>query len=246
MASRWTASGVVADLDARLAVVPLRNTASVRTVRRALSRDLRDAPKQLVRGLAFALTARGLELDRFLAAELLAAHPAAMASLERADLRRLGRGMNSWGDVDIFACILAGPAWRANRLLDAEVRRWARSPDRWWRRAAVVSTVPLNSRARGGRGDALRTLQLCRDVLADPDPLVVKALSWALRELAKRDPGAVRRFLATHDALMPSLVRREVRAKLLTGRKTPPSGRHGGRQGGRHDALPLTKRPTLR
>ncbi len=75
MASRWTASSVIADLDARLAAVPLRNTAPIRTVRRALSRDLRDTPRQFVRALAFALTSRDAQFDRFLAAELLAAHP---------------------------------------------------------------------------------------------------------------------------------------------------------------------------
>ena len=199
----------------------------MREVRRGLSRDLRSAPKELIRALAFALNSRDAAFDRFLAAELIAAHPQAMQSLRLTDLRRLGRGMNSWGDVDVFACILAGPAWRTNRLFDAEVRRWARSANRWWRRAAAVSTVPLNSRARGGHGDAVRTLRVCREVVADRDPLVVKALSWALRELAKRDATSVRHFLAAHDALVSPLVRREVRTKLLTGRKASPNRRRG-------------------
>ncbi|HEU4786563.1 MAG TPA: DNA alkylation repair protein, partial [Gemmatimonadaceae bacterium] len=171
------------------------------------------------------LTARDAESDRFIAAELIAAHPQTLKCLSRSDVRRLGRGMNSWGDVDVFACILAGPAWRIGRLPNAELRRWSRSPDRWWRRAAVVSTVPLNNRARGGTGDSARTLMLCRGVVADRDPMVVKALSWALRELAKRDAAPVREFLATHRTVLPALVRREVRTKLLTGRKAPPRRR---------------------
>jgi 3-methyladenine DNA glycosylase AlkD len=55
----------------------------------------------------------------------------------------------------------------------------------------------------------------------DRDPMVVKALSWALRELAKREPAAVRAYLAANAARLPALVRREVGNKLATGLKNP-------------------------
>jgi 3-methyladenine DNA glycosylase AlkD len=46
-----------------------------------------------------------------------------------------------------------------------------------------------------------RTLDICRRLAADGDDMVVKALSWALRELVVWDPEAVRRFLdAQHPA----------------------------------------------
>jgi 3-methyladenine DNA glycosylase AlkD len=57
--------------------------------------------------------------------------------------------------------------------------------------------------------------------LADRDPMVAKALSWALRELAKRSPADVEEFLDAHGDTVASLVRREVRSKLQTGLKTP-------------------------
>jgi 3-methyladenine DNA glycosylase AlkD len=50
--------------------------------------------------------------------------------------------------------------------------------------------------------------------------MVAKALSWALRALVAVDRAAVERFLASKQDLLPSLVRREVRTKLETGRKT--------------------------
>jgi 3-methyladenine DNA glycosylase AlkD len=50
--------------------------------------------------------------------------------------------------------------------------------------------------------------------------MVVKALSWALRELVVWDPEAVRRFLDDHEGLS-ARVRREVRSKLETGHKRP-------------------------
>lgn len=84
-----------------------------------------------------------------------------------------------------------------------------------------MSTVALNCKARGGTGDTKRTLAVCRVVKADRTDLVVKALSWALRELVPRDPDAVRRFLDEHAASLAARVKREVSSKLTTGLKSP-------------------------
>jgi 3-methyladenine DNA glycosylase AlkD len=51
--------------------------------------------------------------------------------------------------------------------------------------------------------------------------MVVKALSWALRELVVHDPAAVEAFLAQHEAVLAARVEREVRNKLETGLKNP-------------------------
>jgi 3-methyladenine DNA glycosylase AlkD len=51
--------------------------------------------------------------------------------------------------------------------------------------------------------------------------MVVKALSWALRELSKRDPEAAEQFLEEHQGVLASRVLREVRNKLSTGLKNP-------------------------
>jgi len=142
-----------------------------------------------------------------------------MAALTPAILRRLARGLADWGGVDTFACYLAGPAWRDGRLPTKVVHQWAGSPDRWTRRVAVVCTVALNVRARGGHGDVRRTLALCRRVVADRDDMVVKALSWALRSLTAWAPDAVTAFLRRHESVLAARVRREVGTKLRTGRK---------------------------
>jgi 3-methyladenine DNA glycosylase AlkD len=51
--------------------------------------------------------------------------------------------------------------------------------------------------------------------------MVVKGMSWALRELAKRDPAAVEGFLREQAGALAARVVREVRNKLTTGRKNP-------------------------
>jgi 3-methyladenine DNA glycosylase AlkD len=58
-------------------------------------------------------------------------------------------------------------------------------------------------------------------LVRDRDVMVVKALSWALRELAKRDPKSVCEFLVNHEAVLAPLVSREVNNKLSTGLKNP-------------------------
>jgi 3-methyladenine DNA glycosylase AlkD len=123
--------------------------------------------------------------------------------------------------VDAFARTLSGPVWLAGQISDELILEWAVSPDRWWRRAALVSTVALNMRSQGGLGDVPRTLKVCRLLVADPDDMVVKAMSWALRELVAHDPQAVRVFLDEYDAVLAGRVRREVSNKLNTGLKNP-------------------------
>ncbi len=56
---------------------------------------------------------------------------------------------------------------------------------------------------------------------ADRDDMVVKALSLALRELAKHDPQAVVEFLESDSDALAARVLREVRNNLTTGLKEP-------------------------
>ena len=63
----------------------------------------------------------------------------------------------------------------------------------------------------------------------DKDDMVVKAMSWALRELVVHDAGAVTEFLSEHEAELAARVKREVRNKLRTGLKKPKRGSDGGR-----------------
>ncbi len=197
----------------------MRNTPSVRDVRRSYSRALRGADAAFVLDLARELR-RNLD-QSWVAYELIATHPTAFRSLGAAELEELGQGMDSWSRVDSFARTLSGPAWRDGLVPDTLIHRWARSEDRWWRRAALVSTVALNVRSHGGMGDAARTLEVCRLLADDPDDMVVKALSWALRELVVHDPGAVERFLSEHGDVLAARVKREVGNKLRTGLKNP-------------------------
>ncbi len=151
-------------------------------------------------------------------------HPSAFRRVQWQFLKPIGNLMDHWAKVDIFAD-LAGPAWQAGQISDARVMSWTRSDNRWWRRAALVCTVYLNRKARGGKGDTPRTLAVCEVLASDKDDMVAKGLSWALRDLIAHDRRAVEDFLIKHEKELPALVKREVRSKLMTGRKNPPRKR---------------------
>ena len=196
----------------------VRNTPALRQVRRTYSKTWKREPPQVVLGIARKVSASGY---RWIGCELIRNHPAAFAALNDRTVAQFATGLNSWDSVDAFARILSGPAWAHGYVSDALIAKWSRSRDRWLRRAAVVSTIALNMRSDGGRGDTRRTLAICGRLAADGDDMVQKAISWALRALIASDAAAVSRFVTKHHDQLSSRVKREVSNKLRIGLKNP-------------------------
>ena len=217
-------AALVEEIEARVESIPVRDTQALRALRREYSKRIAAVPAGDVVKIAAGLIVHR-RVPRFIGDELIASRADALGTIDLSQLEHLGSGMSSWDQVDCFACYLSGPAWREGQIEDKAIVEWARSKNRWWRRAALVSTVPLNVKARGGRGDSRRTLLICSLLIDERDEMIVKALSWALRALVARDPEAVRQFIEENDVRLPRLVRREVRQKLATGRKSPKSSR---------------------
>ena len=213
----------ISEIDSRIRALPNLKVENVRNVRKEFSKRLVNTSPRIVVSISVHL----LQLDRpgfeyrLIAYELIAYHKAALRSLGEKDLELLGKGICSWGEVDTFSCYLAGPAWREFQVPDELIYSWASSNDRWWRRAAIVCTVALNNKARGGKGDTQRTLSVCALLVSDRDDMVVKAMSWSLRELSRRDPDAIRAFLQEYTGVIAPRVVREVNTKLTTGLKNP-------------------------
>lgn len=202
------------------AEIPSGNTTTIRRERKEISQQIADLKGKEVIELA-KLLIRNYRVPHFVGYELIQHHKEAAKQLNAKELDDLARDLDAWWTVDAFACYLSGVAWRNGQVSDKLIHKWARSKNFWIRRAALVSTVALNNRARGGAGDAERTLAVCDLLLDDREDMVVKAMSWALRELAKRDPAAVWKYIGETEKNLAARVRREVRAKLETGRKNP-------------------------
>lgn len=220
-AEKIAVGNFVREIVRRVSDLHPRNTANLRSLRREFSKRLTKAEPTFIIAIASRLLEERAMDYRFIAYELICSHRQALQSLRSSDLKSLGRGIDNWAAVDTFACYLAGPAWRGKQVPDSLIHRWARSKDHWWRRAAVVCTVALNNKTRGGRGDAPHTLRVCRMLIKDRHDMVVKALSWALRELAKRHAKPVQEFLEKYEDKLAARVVREVKNKLKTGLKNP-------------------------
>lgn len=115
-----------------------------------------------------------------------------------------------WDLVDVVASRTVSPLRRADPAAwDPAVRRWSRSDDLWLRRTSVLCQL-------GARGQVDRDL-LTEVVLAaapSTEFFLRKAIGWALRDLAHRDPAWVSAFVAKHESQLSPLSRREALKNL--------------------------------
>jgi 3-methyladenine DNA glycosylase AlkD len=198
-------------------------------MRQSYTARIAELEREAVLDIADRLVRNGSDEMRFVAYELVQFHRATATQLTEAEVEQLGAAMSSWAAVDTFAYSISGPAWKRGNISDKTVIAWTRSDNRWWRRAALSSTVLLH-RTPPAPHSVERTLAICARLIADRDDMVVKALSWALRTASKPDPAAVAQFVEEHEAALAARVKRELANKLRTGVKTP-KGR------GRGDAI---------
>lgn len=140
-------------------------------------------------------------------------------SLTEEYIESIEKNLDNWVSVDYFGAIVVGCAWRENFVSIEKVKNYLKSDNYWIRRIAIVATVSLNQKARGGFGDSKRTLEICRLVVDDHEEMIIKALSWALRELVKIEKEPVIKFVNEFENRLHKKVLREVKNKLETGLK---------------------------
>lgn len=165
------------------------------------------------------LVKRDIYECQIIAYELIGRNKKLLDALSYTDLMDLWRNLDNWASVDHFTVGIYGVLWGRGVVKDTHIDELLNSDNIWDRRVALVSTVALNLKSRGGQGDTPRTLAVCSKLVDDREDLIRKALSWALRELSKRDPQAVRDFLDTYQNRLAGLVLREVSHKLEFGTK---------------------------
>ena len=117
-------------MDREIQTLSVQNVPNIRAVRRKYSRILQsESPKfilQLAKELFHAYD------HWWVAYELIHNHPAALGCIGKSELLEFGKDINSWGTVDGFAGILAGPVWMNGQVSDALIHSWACSKDRWY------------------------------------------------------------------------------------------------------------------
>jgi 3-methyladenine DNA glycosylase AlkD len=190
---------------------------------RALIKELKEQYRHWTAGdwisLGKALVATGIFECQTVAFSLISENKDVLDALQKKDLQGLAHNLDNWASVDLFSVGIHGILWRKGVVTNEDIERLIGSDNHWERRIAIVSTVSLNLKSRGGTGDTKRTLWVCAQVVDDRNEMVRKALSWALRELSKRDRTAVVIFLEEYRPRLAGRVIREVSHKLDFGTK---------------------------
>ena len=109
-----------------------------------------------------------------------------------------------WDFVDAIASHSLGAILRAEpRRMKALMRRWAKDPDMWKRRSAILCQLGFK------RETDLTLLYDCIEPnLTHKDFFIRKAIGWSLRQYAWTDPKEVRRYVkANKERLSPLSVR---------------------------------------
>jgi 3-methyladenine DNA glycosylase AlkD len=112
--------------------------------------------------------------------------------------------VSSWADHDALVHDVLAPMVAAKPSRSRQVFLWAKSPNRWRRRAACVALI------RGTRERMFfpQILRLSNQLLNDDDDMVQKGLGWLLRETAKADPRRTVPYLMKIRKNAPRLVLR--------------------------------------
>ena len=112
--------------------------------------------------------------------------------------------VSSWADHDALAHSVLAPMVLDKPARCREVFRWAKSQNRWRRRAACVALI-RGAREKKFFAEIVRTTE---KLLTDDDDMVQKGLGWLLREAAKYDPKRIVPYLMKIRSRAPRLVLR--------------------------------------
>ena len=109
-----------------------------------------------------------------------------------------------WDFVDEIAIHLSGRVLFEDRSrMTATIRTWSNHRDLWLRRSAIIAQIGHKSAT-----DEDLLFSVCLSRADEREFFIRKAIGWALRDYARTAPGAVTRFLDTHEgALSPLSVR---------------------------------------
>jgi 3-methyladenine DNA glycosylase AlkD len=144
---------------------------------------------------------------QYVAVDLLSKHHRQMGMDSVAHLLELVQRKSWWDTVDALAGVVGDIVLRA-RATDAHAQRAMDDclvhPSLWVRRIAMLHQLGWRAQT-----DQERLLRYALALSGETDFFIRKAIGWALRDHARSQPEAVRRFLAQHENQFSGLTRRE-------------------------------------
>jgi 3-methyladenine DNA glycosylase AlkD len=135
------------------------------------------------------------------------------------DVERLIVTKSWWDTVDLLAGWCVGGLVRAHPELVTDMDRWIDADDMWLARSAILHQLRWKEAT-----DVDRLFDYALRRAGDTEFFIRKAIGWALRQHARTDPDAVRRFVTTHE--FSALTTREA-LKHLEQAAVEPKSAHG-------------------
>jgi 3-methyladenine DNA glycosylase AlkD len=113
--------------------------------------------------------------------------------------RWIGRYINNWAKCDGFCNHSLGNFIEKFPRYISELKKWARSDNRWLKRAAAVSLI-VPAKAGNCLKDAFEISDL---LIHDPDDLVQKGYGWLLKEESRKHTKEVFDYVYKNRLVMP-------------------------------------------
>ena len=118
--------------------------------------------------------------------------------------------LTNWANTDGLSAWIVADIIKKDPSLTKRLLGWTASENRWRRRAAAVSLVPI---AR--KGDLLdQVFTIADKIMTDDDDMVRKGVGWLLKEASKEHPQEIRDYLLKWRAETSALVLRYASEKL--------------------------------
>jgi 3-methyladenine DNA glycosylase AlkD len=157
-------------------------------------------PKQEIFALCEELYKSGYMEEAFIVSNWM---PEYIDNLEVGDLATFKHWINTyisnWAECDGFCNHTIGDLIAKYPEIVPEVKSWAKSQNRWMKRASAVSfIIPAK------HGEYLKdALDICDVLLLDGDDMVQKGYGWLLKEESRTHQKEVYNYVVAHRAVMP-------------------------------------------
>lgn len=147
---------------------------------------------------------------RYTAIDILDRNARSLGARHLPRIKRLLQRESWWETVDGLAGVIGRVVRQEKDRGSQEVMdRWLRDDDFWVRRVAMIHQLGWRAET-----DARRLFAYAETLAAEKEFFVRKAIGWALRDFARTDPGAVRRFLREKGERFSGLTVREAAKHL--------------------------------
>jgi 3-methyladenine DNA glycosylase AlkD len=167
--------------------------------------QVKTLPKQELFGLCEELYKSGYMEEAFVVSNWM---PEYIKHLEVADLQVFKRWINTyvsnWAECDGFCNHTIGDLIAKYPEIVSEVKGWAKSQNRWMKRASAVSfIIPAK------HGDFLAdAFEICDVLLLDGDDMVQKGYGWLLKEESRKHQKEVFDYVIKNRTVMPRIALR--------------------------------------